>query len=271
MQRLALKAGVSATTTYIEQVRVELPGPLRTKIGKAHVNWPAFIKAVRDVDTVELELEAKEEKEWWRSYRRCAKRCKRHPRRAYAPSSPRETRSSTGGGGQGNLFSPPRAMQQQAPRAPYKPPAPRTPYQPAIQQPPLDEAQHHILIDAIARIVHHPDMEAGRRVVPHTRNVDVTVNTPFPLRPGHAPANSGECFRCGMMGHTNYQHRCEATMEQCVSAREQQWRRIAAQALKEAPAAIRTVGYSPWDVDDYGRPFGEDTARFEEVDDEGKA
>jgi hypothetical protein len=148
-----------------------------------------------------------------------------------------------------------------------------------MQQQPLDEAQRRILIDAIARIVHHPDTEAGRRAHADQQqewyrthgNVNVTVNTPYPLRPGRAPANSGECFRCGMMGHTNYQRQCEATMEQCVSAREQQWRRIAAQALKEAPAAVRMVGYSPWDVDDYGRPFGDDTARFEEVDDQGKA
>ncbi|KAJ7463665.1 hypothetical protein FB451DRAFT_1403685 [Mycena latifolia] len=68
MQRLVLKAGVSATTMYIEQVRVELLGPLCMKIGKTHVNWPAFIKAVRDVNTVELELNMKEEKERWEEF-----------------------------------------------------------------------------------------------------------------------------------------------------------------------------------------------------------
>ncbi|KAF8200623.1 hypothetical protein K438DRAFT_1966094 [Mycena galopus ATCC 62051] len=70
MLRLATKAGVSAATTYIEQVRVELPKPLRTKIGKTHADWPAFIKAIWDVNTVELELdmkEWKEEKEQWDS------------------------------------------------------------------------------------------------------------------------------------------------------------------------------------------------------------
>jgi hypothetical protein len=60
MLRLAAKAGVSNTTTYIEQVRVDLLRLLRTKIGKVHADWPAFIKAVHDVDTVELELEMKE-------------------------------------------------------------------------------------------------------------------------------------------------------------------------------------------------------------------
>ncbi|KAJ7908529.1 hypothetical protein B0H13DRAFT_1878562 [Mycena leptocephala] len=63
MLRLATKAGVAATTTYIEQVRVELPKPLRTKIAKTHADWATFIKAIRDVDTVELELDMKEWKE----------------------------------------------------------------------------------------------------------------------------------------------------------------------------------------------------------------
>jgi hypothetical protein len=300
MQRLALKAGVSATTTYIEQVRVELPGPLRTKIGKTHANWPAFIKAVRDVDTVELELDMKEEKERQEEFQKMRQALQASPtvgiraQLTNARLGPPEQAAacwpttvpganpfqSTRGGGQGNLFTTPRApQQQQAPRAPYQPQAPRAPYQPAMQQQPLDEAQRRILIDAIARIVHHPDTEAGRHAHADQQqewyrthgNVNVTVNTPYPLCPGRAPANSGECFRCGMMGHTNYQCWCEATMEQCVSAREQQWRRIAAQALKEAPAAVRTVGYSQWDVDDHGRPFGDDTICFEEVDDQGKA
>jgi hypothetical protein len=34
--RLAAKAGVAKTTTYIEQVRRELPAPLRTKVAKVH-------------------------------------------------------------------------------------------------------------------------------------------------------------------------------------------------------------------------------------------
>jgi endonuclease YncB( thermonuclease family) len=59
---------------------------------------------------------------------------------------------------------------------------------------------------------------------------------------------------------------CNAPQDQCVSVREQRWRRIAAQALKEAPAGVRAVGVSSWDVDDYGRPFGGDEDRFEEVD-----
>ncbi|KAJ7206013.1 hypothetical protein GGX14DRAFT_367669 [Mycena pura] len=271
MQRLALKAGVSTTTTYIEQVRVELPGPLRTKIEKTYANWPAFIKAVRDVDTVELELDMKEEKERREEFAKMRQALHASPTAGIraqlnnarlGPPAQVPARWPTPvpganpfqggrGGGQGNLFGAPRAPQQ----------------------------QRRILVEAIARVVHHPDTETGRRAHADQQqewyrthgNVEMSVNTPYPLRPGRAPVNSGECFRCGIMGHTNYQRRCEATIEQCVSVREQQWRRIAAQALKETPAAVRTVGYSQWDVDDYGRPFGDDTTRFEEVDDQGKA
>ncbi|KAJ6529696.1 hypothetical protein B0H19DRAFT_1274089 [Mycena capillaripes] len=281
MMRLAAKAGVSATTTYIEQVRVELPGPLRTKIGKTHANWPAFIKAVRDVDTVELELDMKEEKERREEFSKMRQALQASPTAGICaqltnarlgppvqtaacwptPAPGANPFQNTGGGGQGSLFTASQTpQQQQAPRTSYQPQAPRATYLTAMQQP-LDEAQHRILIDAIERIVHHPDTDAGRRAHVDQQqewyrthgSIEMTVNTPYPLRPGRAPVDSGECFPCGIMGHTNYMRRCDATQEQCVSPREQQWRRIAAQALKDMTVAVRMVGYSQWDVDDYGR------------------
>jgi hypothetical protein len=48
--------------------------------------------------------------------------------------------------------------------------------------------------------------------------------------------------------------------------REQQWRRIATQALWEPPAAVRMVAYVSWDTDNYGQPFGSDEALFEDVE-----
>ncbi|KAJ7193525.1 hypothetical protein GGX14DRAFT_577145 [Mycena pura] len=285
MMRLALKANVSATATYIEQVCVELPGPLRKKIGKTFADWAAFIKAIRDVDTAELVLDMKEWREEKAQRDAVAKMLTRVPA---VPTSPtagsglpaqQQTRwpapmagvnaFQAPGGGQGNLFTAPRAQQQpQAPRAPYQARGP-----PAIQTP-LEGDQRRILVDAIARIVHHPDTDAER--LAHAdqqqqwwsahRNVEMSANTPYPLRPGRAPVNSGECFRCGMVGHTNYMRGCNAPQDQCVSAREQRWRRIAAQALKEAPAGVRAVGVGSWDVDDYGRPFGSNKDRIEEVD-----
>ncbi|KAJ7082085.1 hypothetical protein B0H15DRAFT_785971, partial [Mycena belliarum] len=249
MLRLAAKAGVSGSTTYIEQVRVELPKPLRSKVGKTHANWPAFVKAIRDVDTVELELDMKEWREDKVQRDKVAKLLEQRPELQASPTAAAANASpfqGTAGGGRGNLFAP-RAQQFQA-RAPYQA-APRAPYQPRAVQPPLAGNDRRILLEAIARIPHHPDTEAGRRAHGDQQqawhrvhgNVEVSVDTPYPLRPGCAPLNSGECFRCGHGGHTNINRACPAPLDQCINPREQQWRRIATQALRET-AAVRMVG-----------------------------
>jgi sugar phosphate isomerase/epimerase len=63
MARLANNAGVVAGSTYMEQVSLDLLSQIRSKIGKGHTNWAAFLKAVRDVDPSDLEVEMKE----WRA------------------------------------------------------------------------------------------------------------------------------------------------------------------------------------------------------------
>jgi hypothetical protein len=60
MVRLANNAGVAAGNTYMEQVRLDLPSQIRSKIGKGHATWAAFLKAVWDVDLSDLEVEMKE-------------------------------------------------------------------------------------------------------------------------------------------------------------------------------------------------------------------
>ncbi|KAJ6617278.1 hypothetical protein B0H10DRAFT_2218764 [Mycena sp. CBHHK59/15] len=229
MMCLALKANVSTTTTYIEQVHVELLGPLRKNIGKMFANWAAFIKAIHNVNTAKLVLDMKEWHEEKAQRDTVTKMLMRVPPvqasptagiRAQPPTRDSDRRCSS----PRNLFTAPRAQQQpQAPHAPYQAQA-RAP--PAIQ-PPLEGDQHRILVEAMARIIHHPDTDAGR------------------------------------LAHgANYMRGCDALQDQCVSAREQRWRRIAAQALKEAPVGVRAVGFGSWDVDDFGRPFGGDEDRF---------
>jgi hypothetical protein len=59
--------------------------------------------------------------------------------------------------------------------------------------------------------------------------------------------------------------------DRCLSWREQAWRRIATQALRE-PIPVRMVEYEGWaDMDDAGRPFGSDSSHFEEADGQGNA
>jgi hypothetical protein len=195
MLRLAAKAGVSNTTTYIEQVCVDLLRFLRTKIGKVHADWPVFIKAVRDVDMVELELQMKEWKEENEKCERLEKMLEQQPALQVSPTAGIRAQlnnarigasaqaparwppavpganpfQGAGGGRQGNLFAAPQApYQAQALRAMYQPPAPRAPYQPqerapAAMQQPLEGNDRRTLLDAIAKIAHHPDTEAGRR------------------------------------------------------------------------------------------------------------
>ncbi|KAJ7071901.1 hypothetical protein B0H15DRAFT_793145, partial [Mycena belliarum] len=260
VMRLATSAGLSGTATYIEVLRMDLPRQLRTKIPKEFKDWKEFVKAVKDVDAVELELEMNE----WREEKAKADRLSQLvERRAAMQASPtagiRSQLTNTtisapmqaprwatagqnaspfgaaAGGGRGNLFAAPR------------------PYQPSR---PLVGDQRRILTEAIARITHHEDTEAGRRAHADQQQewhrthgaIPMTVNTPYPLRPGRAPVNSGECFRCGHQGHTNFQRRCVAPQDQCLSIREQQWRRIATQALREAPIAVRAVGVTSWEA-----------------------
>ncbi|KAJ7233814.1 hypothetical protein C8J57DRAFT_1090289 [Mycena rebaudengoi] len=290
MLRYTTNAKVDKNNTYIEQVRIELPQQIRTKISKMFVNWGAFLREVWEIDTVELEVEMRErreEEETWKNLKQMVERQAavqasptaairsqltrttigapaQAPPRWPAPTPSGNPFSSGGNGGQGNLF-----------RAPLPP---RTPYE-QQQQRPLEGADRAKLLATIAGILQHPNTDAGRRehgMQQHAQftvhgGVPVSVNTPYPLRPGTVPVNSGECYRCGMTGHTNFRHGCTATQKQSLSVREQTWRRVASQALKQQAIAIRAVGFSSWEVDDYGNPFGGDEGRFEEVGDQGNA
>jgi hypothetical protein len=133
--RLAAKAGVAKTTTYIEQVRRELPALLRTKVTKVHADWAAFAKAIWDVDTGDLEQEMKEKKDKKEERDKLAKLVEQRTRLQASPTAGIRAQlnnvrigppaqgpmrwlqaaaganpfQSAGGGGQGNLFAAPRA------------------------------------------------------------------------------------------------------------------------------------------------------------------
>ncbi|KAJ7704563.1 hypothetical protein B0H17DRAFT_1193768 [Mycena rosella] len=190
MLRLAVKAGVTTTTTYIKQVHRELPGPLCTKIAKLHPDWAAFAKAIRDVNTGELEQEMKEKKQEKEEHDKLARLVEQQTGPQASPtagicaqltnariSTPALNQArwpqaaaganpfqGTGGGGQGNLFVAPQApYQAPPPRAQFQPQAPCAPYQPTTMQQPLTGNNRRTFFDAITCIVHHPDTEADRR------------------------------------------------------------------------------------------------------------
>jgi hypothetical protein len=107
---------------------------------------------------------------------------------------------------------------------------------------------------------HHPDTLAGRQahqaqqaewVKTFGYGTKVTEKTPYPLRPGTAPVNSGECFTCGQHGHLGVQtgKTCEALGHRTLHPNEQQWRVICSRILKE-PRVATNIHFVA--INDYG-------------------
>src|SRR5271168_4288091 len=83
-------------------------------------------------------------------------------------------------------------------------------FTPKTARPPPTQADRTALLGRLQEYPHHPDMEAGRQahraqqaewVKAHGLTALVTETTPYPLRPGTCPVNSGECFTCSLQGH----------------------------------------------------------------------
>jgi hypothetical protein len=130
---------------------------------------------------------------------------------------------------------------------------------PSTRPTPTPEQKAEIRL-LLSKLPHHPDTPPGRQahqaqqaewVKAHGYGTKVTEKTPYPLRPGTAPVNSGECFTCGFPGHmgTRTGEMCEALGHRPLHPNEQQWRVICSRILKEPRAAtnIHLVA-----IDDYG-------------------
>jgi hypothetical protein len=215
-------AKIETTTTYIGQVRKELPKPLKEKIGAGHADWTAFLQAVHDVDVdyirdaVDLWKKEQIEQETLR------KRVQQLEKLTASPTAPLRQQMLTLGignpppnptqqqrqtlttpanpftsttGGRGNLFQTPQigsTTQNNNPR------------------PPATQTDRVALLACLQKYPHHPDTEAGRQahraqqadwVKTHGIGTFITESTPYPLRPGTQPVGSGECFTCGFSGH----------------------------------------------------------------------
>lgn len=273
MATIVKGAKLQKTTTHIRQVRKNLPTILREKIGTGHDDWDDFLKSVRDVDIDyirdSVERWTKEQKEQKNIERRIQlletvskspTAPLRHQLSSVAISTQPPTTSSMGnftnpftnpGGGQGNLrFTP----------APL-PPQYNKPAQPSYTpRPPPTEEQKAELRSLLNSLPHHPDTQAGRQahqaqqtewVRTHGFGTRVTEKTPYPLRPGTAPVNSGECFTCGNPGHMGSRtgEVCQSLGHRPLHHNEQQWRVICARILKE-PKRTADVRYLT--IDDYG-------------------
>jgi hypothetical protein len=91
---------------------------------------------------------------------------------------------------------------------------------------------------ALAAMPHHPDIVKGRQAHKeqqlewarkHGVTAWVTEDTPYQLHPGTAPVCSGECFRCGKVGHRGVE--CAVPRESQLMRSEQAWRLVCSRVL----------------------------------------
>jgi hypothetical protein len=265
-------ARLEKTTTHIRQVRRDLPEILGDKVGTGHADWNSFLQAIRDVDVDYIrdrmarrnkELEGKKVVDRRLQILEATNRSPTAPLRHQLSSvnistpAPNPNAANIGdpfannSGGQGNL------------RFAANPAAPRQ-VRPAFTSPnprpaptPEQKTELRALLNALP---HHPDTQAGRLAHQAQQaewartygyGTRVTEKTPYPLRPGTAPVNSGECFTCGQLGHlgTRNGEHCAALGHRSLHPNEQQWRVICSRILKEPRVAtnIHLIAF-----DDYG-------------------
>ena len=262
------------TTNHLRQVRKELPNIIREKVGTGHADWEEFLKAVRDVDIEyirdSIDIRKKEQAALDKRFRLLESLSK-------SPTAPLRQQLSTvtisnqptvpatqvvgdpftnAGGGRGNLGFTANPGTPRQTKPPFSALNPRPP--PTLEQ----KAEIRLLLN---KFPHHPDTQAGRQahqaqqtewVRTYGFGTKVTEKTPYPLRPGTAPVNSGECFTCGYLGHLGARtgEDCTALGHRPLHPNEQQWRVICSRILKE-PKPVTNMQFVA--IDDYGTTIQE--------------
>ena len=149
-----------------------------------------------------------------------------HPQAVQVAANPFATAS----GGRGNLFT------QAKPAG--------TSYQP---RPPPTQADRVALQAQLMKYPQHPDTEAGRKahqaqqaewMTTHGPGTRITESTPYPLRPGMAPVNSGECFTCEFTRHLGRRDGSTCDGRRALHPNEQAWHSICSRILKEPKGAV---------------------------------
>jgi hypothetical protein len=256
MARLAKGAGVETGSTYIGQVIKGLPRVLKERVAGSYKSWDAFLTAVREVDMeyvkdgVEEYMREQKEKEELRAR---VKMLEALPATSIAALTQQMAAVTVGGGIQqqggggrgaygGSSGQPRRVLPGNGPR-------------PAAQ-PVTPELQAKIRA-ALAAMPHHPDTVEGRQAHKeqqlewarkHGATAWVTEDTPYPLRPGTAPACSGECFRCGKVSHRGAE--CAVPRESQLMRSEQAWRSVCARVLGGSQGTAVSVQWVA--TSDYG-------------------
>jgi len=214
MAAIVRGAKLEGTTTYIGQTRRDLPTLLRERIGAGHASWTVFLQAIRDIDIDHIcdgvDIWKKEQNE----QEAIKRRIQQLEKLTASPTAPLH-QQLTAFNLRNRPPSPSPAPRQAAPRSinPFANNSGRRNLPPFTQnqtttqnyapRPPPSQADRASLIAQLSKYPQHPDTEAGRQahqaqqadwVKTYGLGTRVTESTPYPLRPGTAPVNSGECF-----------------------------------------------------------------------------
>jgi hypothetical protein len=266
MEVIVRGAKIEETTTYIGQVRKELPKLLREKVGTGHTDWAAFLQVVRDVDLDHIKEGVSIWKQEQEEQQALRKRIQHLEKLTASPTAPLRHQMTTFTLGDPQQNSPQPA--RQVTTTPHNPFTGNSGgsgnlFTPKNTRPPPTQADKAALLARLQKYPHHPDTEAGRQahraqqtewVKTHGLTAIVTESTPYPLRPGTCPVNSGECFTCGLRGHLGRRDGSTCGGNRSLNTREQAWRAICSRILRETrtPANIQIV-----EVDDYGTTWQE--------------
>ncbi|KAK7020246.1 hypothetical protein VNI00_017777 [Paramarasmius palmivorus] len=241
---LAKGAGVDGTSTFIRQVRNELPDVLKEKVGSEFTDWNAFSKAIRDVDVTYLKDAARRMEKAKKDQQEVLARI-RELEALSSPTAPlRRGLAATQISRNTRATSPTRNSQARDRSA-----TPNNTAKPTIRQttssasgfsyPPLTDTQIKALEQRLDSIPLQPNTPAGLESYrtqiktweeKHGSTARVDHEKPFPLLPGGAKVCTGECFKCGTHGHTSYM--CPLPKDQWVDPRERGWRRLCQYYLK---------------------------------------
>lgn len=253
-----------ANGLLISTVRKSMPKALQKVTGSGHTTWTAFCRAVRTATLSQID-EAKGEEKEARDLREQVKKLQELCNASTRDVTNAFQRLTV------NTPSPtPRfpilRTQQPTPHnyppaqtfnANNQPPARAAHHAPNRQHRPPAERMNDVIRFAL---LIHPNNPAGWALynaqITQWNNENpgqyVSEMRPYPLSPGTTPVASGECWKCGMLGHRNAN--CESTNP--VPVLEGRWRSIAVSIKCSCPlTTTENVNYintaSPWASKEY--------------------
>ncbi|KAJ2932077.1 hypothetical protein H1R20_g5017, partial [Candolleomyces eurysporus] len=223
MLALAKGAGVAAGSNLIRTVINNLPRGLKERVAGTYANWEEFVKVLKEVDmeavVVSVEGLMRDEKARAEQDEKI-KQLQAMIMKLNMGGGVGGGGGSTGGNGSGGGGGG------------------RTGGRNGQVRPPLMKELQEEVRKGLAEMVHHLDTPEGRKAYleqikswedKHGAEGWVSEKTPFPLRPGTSGACSGECFKCGIVGHKSTE--CSVSEEKQLRKKEQVWRGLCARTL----------------------------------------